>query len=52
MDKVYDSKKIHSFIREEIRADLITPFKGKKENENLGAIQKTVTLAFDNVRSN
>jgi hypothetical protein len=50
MDKVYDSEKIHSLIREEIRADSITPLKGKKENENSGAIQKTVTLAFDNLR--
>jgi len=50
MDKVYDSEKIHYLIREEIRADSITPLKGKKENENSGAIQKTVTLAFDNLR--
>ena len=33
MDKVYDSEKIHSLIREEIRVDSITPLKGKKENE-------------------
>ncbi len=52
MDKVYDSEKIHFFIREEIRADSITPLKGKKENENSGGIPKTGSLAFDNVKYN
>ena len=43
-------EKIHSVIREEIRADSIIPLKGNLKEENREKIQKQLNMAFDNAR--
>jgi hypothetical protein len=52
MDKVYDSGKIHSLIREGIRADSIMPLREIKSKKIGGKCKKQSHLAFDNVRYN
>jgi hypothetical protein len=46
IDKGYDSEKIHSIIREEIKADSIIPLREKKRKKIRGKYRKTVTSSL------
>jgi hypothetical protein len=47
MDKGYDSEEIHSFIREEIKADSIIPVRKRKRRKIKGKYRKQLFLSFD-----
>src|SRR5271169_1932470 len=50
MDKGYDSEKIHSIIREEIKADSIMPVRERKRKEISGKSRKQLNLVFDKIK--
>ena len=50
MDKGYDSEKIHSLIRENIKADSIMPLRVRKRKKIGGKYRKQLHLVFDNVK--
>ena len=52
MDKRYDSEKIHSIIREEIRADSIIPVRQRKRKKITEKYRKQLELAFDKIKYN
>src|SRR5271169_7178166 len=52
MDKGYDSEKIHSIIREEIKADSIIPVRERKRKEISGKYRKQLNLVFDRIKYN
>lgn len=52
MDKGYDSGKIHSIIREEIRADSIIPLRKRKRKKIKGKYRKQLNLSFDKIKYN
>jgi len=52
MDKGYDSEKIHSIIREEIKADSIIPVRERKRKEISGKYRKQLNLVFDKIKYN
>jgi hypothetical protein len=47
MDKGYDSEKIHSLSREEIRSDSMIPLKKIKRKKILGKYRRHLHLIFD-----
>lgn len=52
MDKGYDSEKIHSLIREEIKADSIIPLRQRKRKKIKGKYRKQLYLSFDKIKYN
>jgi hypothetical protein len=52
MDKGYDSEKIHSLIREEIKADSIIPLRQRKRKKIKGKYRKQLNLSFDKIKYN
>jgi hypothetical protein len=52
MDKEYDSEKIHSLIREGIRADSIIPVRRRKRTKILGKYRRQLPLIFDKIKYN
>jgi hypothetical protein len=46
MDKGYDSEKIHSFIREEIKADSVIPVKKRKRTRIIGEYRQQLHKNF------
>ncbi len=52
MDKRYDSEKIHSIIREEIKADSIIPVRERKRKKIRGKYRKQLNLVFDRIKYN
>ena len=52
MDKGYDSEKIHSIIREEIKADSIIPVRERKRKKIRGKYRKQLNLVFDRIKYN
>jgi hypothetical protein len=52
MDKGYDSEKIHSLIREEIKADSIIPLRVRKRKKIRGKYRKQLHLSFDKTKYN
>jgi len=52
MDKGYDSEKIHSLIREEIKADSIIPLRVRKRTRIKGKYRKQLYLSFDKIKYN
>ncbi len=50
MDKEYDSEKIHSLIREEIRPDSIIPVRRRKRTKILGKYRRQLPLIFDKIK--
>ena len=52
MDKGYDSEKIHSLIREEIKADSIIPLRVRKRKRIKGKYRKQLYLSFDKIKYN
>jgi transposase len=52
MDKGYDSEKIHSLIREEIKADSIIPVRKRKRKKIRGKYRKQLHLLFDKTKYN
>ena len=47
MDKGYDSEKLHSFIREEIKANSIIPVKIRKRTRIIGEYRQQLNENFD-----
>jgi Transposase DDE domain len=52
MDKGYDSEKIHSIIREEIKADSIISIGERKRKKIRGKYRKQLNLVFDRIKYN
>ena len=55
MDKIYDSKKIHSLIREEIKSDSITHLRKKRKRKRKkiwGKYRRQIRLIFDKIKYN
>jgi len=52
MDKGYDSEKIHTLIREEIKADSIIPLRQRKRKKIKGKYRKQLHLSFDKIKYN
>lgn len=52
MDKGYDSEKIHTLIREEIKADSIIPLRQRKRKRIKGKYRKQLHLSFDKIKYN
>lgn len=52
LDKGYDSEKIHTVIREEIKADSIIPLRKRKRKKIRGKYRKQLHLIFDKVKYN
>jgi hypothetical protein len=52
MDKEYDSEKIHSLIREEIRTDSIISVRRRKRTKILGKYRRQLPLIFDKIKYN
>jgi hypothetical protein len=52
MKKGYDSEKIHSIIREEIKADSIIPVRERKRKKIRGKDRKQLNLIFDRIKYN
>ncbi len=50
MDKGYDSEKIHTLIREEIKADSIIPVRKRKRKKVGGKYRKQLYLSFDKIK--
>lgn len=47
MDKGYDSEKLHSFIREEIKANSVIPVKKRKRTRIIGEYRQQLHKNFD-----
>ncbi len=47
MDKGYDSEKLHSFIREEIKANSVIPVKKRKRTRIIGECRQQLNENFD-----
>lgn len=52
MDKGYDSEKIHSLVREEIKADSIIPVRKRKRKKIREKYRKQLRLSFDKIKYN
>lgn len=52
LDKGYDSEKIHTIIREEIKADSIIPLRKRKRKGIGGKYRKQLYMAFDKIKYN
>ena len=52
MDKGYDSGKIHSTIREEIKKDSIIPVRERKRKKIRGKYRKQLNLVFERIKYN
>ena len=52
MDKGYDSGKIHSLIRENIKAESIIPVRERKRKKIRGKYRKQLYLSFDKTKYN
>ncbi len=52
LDKGYDSEKIHTIIREEIKADSIIPLRKRKRKKIGGKYRKQLYMAFDKIKYN
>ena len=52
MDKGYDSEKIYSLIREEIKADSIIPQRPRKRKKIKGKYRKQLNLSFNKIKYN
>ena len=52
LDKGYDSEKIHTIIREEVKADSIIPLRKRKRKKIRGKYRKQLHMAFDKIKYN